>query len=529
MQTYINIGFLYIPDSLAGDSAFLDAVEQLAEYVDGRHRFLYANEQLYEYEDGVYRPVQDHQVESYISSAAPKFGLRPRSIKRNMKGDMLDEIKSSNFIKSSELAKRSPPNLIAFKNGYINIDEVKEGRTLLHQFDAEEGGPIFLNMVPHNFNISIPITSALDILYRYAPMLYGSFEASLGKDAILKQLQKIGYIFYRSNPYKSLFVEIGERDTGKTTNINIITELIGRDNISFCSMQDISNNTFARADLYGKLANIYDDMGNSVVYNLGLLKMISGNSPISAKMKYKQSSLIFDGYIKMIFATNEYPKLASLGDEAFFSRIIVTNYVHKFKRDESVKDMLSHNEAEMEALIVASVQALRELIAGKGFAEQDRGFVEEWKRQTNPIYRFISDMLSSGRIVRDANGTVPKDTFYSVYQGYMEDNAREGEVVLKKNTLTACLETYGIFGDRQGQKQIMVYRGIRLMDGIDQGAAVPSGAAAPVPGQKDLASDKGRCHVCGSIFDRKFMLYDPASDEDALICMACARGKGYVK
>jgi P4 family phage/plasmid primase-like protien len=443
-----------------------ELIENLADHLESTHSFLYTNEQLYEKRDGVWSIVEDHQIDNYISSLAPKFGLKPRMITPSHKKNIIDSIKSSNFLPSAETESRIYPNLIAFANGYIDINDIKKGKVELQPFPINDGPgiPLFFNKLPHDFNTQIPIdssSSALKIFRDYAPTISKLIsEARNSEEEVLLQLQKIGYILYRSNPYKVLFVEHGEQDTGKTTFLNLVASLIGKDNMSNISMQELANNQFSLSNLYGKLANIYDDMGTNIVYGLGILKMLSGNSPISANRKYKQSPITFHGTIKMIFATNFFPKLSTLSDKAFFSRIIVTKYTRTFRRDDRIRDSMLLNEAEIQATLVASVLALRELLAAGGFSSESYSFVEEWKRQTDHIYRFIQDMLESGELVRDSQGWITKDAMYRMYQLYMEDSDTDEEV-LKKNTLTSKLATYGISADRRGVKQEGIYRGIR--------------------------------------------------------------------
>ena len=272
---------------------FAGDMEELRRLVI-KNDFIYFNGDLYHWEDGVFVPVEDHQIENGIERIAKEiFGYN--TIGKNIKGEIIDSIKSKNFMKSEEVEKRSNPSFIAFNNGYIDIEELKKGIIALHDFDINIKNNLFFQRVPHNINIDLlgPINQTITpdsetILKAFAPNIYKFFNELVGEKNVKVQIAKIGYCFYRSNPYKLAFMEIGEGDSGKTTYLKYLQTIIGAKNITGESLQSLSNYPFAREGLQHKLLNACDDLNaREMVKDTGTFKMLTGNSRITAQRKHK--------------------------------------------------------------------------------------------------------------------------------------------------------------------------------------------------------------------------------------------------
>ena len=69
-----------------------------------------------------------------------------------------------------------------------------------------------------------------------------------------------GLCLYSGNPMRKAFMFLGAGRNGKSTVLNLIRALLGKGNCSAVSIQTLSENRFAPADLFGKLANIAGDM-----------------------------------------------------------------------------------------------------------------------------------------------------------------------------------------------------------------------------------------------------------------------------
>ena len=73
-------------------------------------------------------------------------------------------------------------------------------------------------------------------------------------------IEVIGYCLYRSYPIQKALMLVGDGANGKTTFLRLLTRFLGHQNVSNRSLHELETNRFAKASLFGKLANIYDDL-----------------------------------------------------------------------------------------------------------------------------------------------------------------------------------------------------------------------------------------------------------------------------
>jgi putative DNA primase/helicase len=243
-----------------------------------------------------------------------------------------------------------------------------------------------------------------------------------------------------------------------------LKHIIGTENISLVSLQDLANYQFAAARLFGKLLNLYDDLPTTFIKQTGMLKMLSGESPVGAQRKFKDP-IEFDNYAKLMFVTNKLPSLKEMADEAFFSRWIITEYTNSFKRNDRFFSELIADEREIEALIIAAFYSLASLLnVGYEFMQGTKNYTELWKCQTNNIYDFMINFERSGKIKYGPELYVLKDSLYSLYTSFTADE--RDDTPEKKTSFTQELERlFHIGASRmkvEGQMQ-QVYKGVAIV------------------------------------------------------------------
>ena len=134
------------------------------------------------------------------------------------------------------------PNYIAFKNGIYDLVEDK-----MIPFNPEI---VVTNKIPHNYNPDA-----------YFEETDKAIDRMMCNDPELRKvlLESLGYCFYRSNILRKSFVLIGNRRNGKSTWFDLVTEILGVENISALDIKEIGDR-FRTAEMFGKLANIGDDV-----------------------------------------------------------------------------------------------------------------------------------------------------------------------------------------------------------------------------------------------------------------------------
>ena len=108
--------------------------------------------------------------------------------------------------------------------------------------------------------------------------------------------------FNRSNLEVSA-MWIGDGSNGKSTCLKIIEGVIGKKNCSHISIHAMQNQRFATAQLDGKSANIYADISNRELNNLGVFKQVVSGETISADKKNKDA-FDLNSFAKHFFSAN---------------------------------------------------------------------------------------------------------------------------------------------------------------------------------------------------------------------------------
>lgn len=238
-----------------------------------------------------------------------------------------------------------------------------------------------------------------------------------------------GFCLYRHYFIKKALILTGEKHTGKTTILNIISRLIGKDNLAGVSLQDLSLNRFAMSDLYNKYSNIYDELSAEDINNTGKFKMVTGNSPIMGEIKHG-GRFPFKNYAKLIFACNKIPAVNDIADDAYFDRWIIINCnktVDKEKRDPFLLDKIL-TEKEVSGLFNFALQGLNRLLEIKDFSFDltSKEVKQEMLKHSNPLANFVYykliDITGS-----DSDYYVLVNELYDEYIKYCQQNEMVAE------------------------------------------------------------------------------------------------------
>ena len=510
-------------------AALLAALRQTYEY-------LYFGGVLYVKRGGIYKPLEDHILESQIQLVRGPAGVLESDITSYIRKEVSEHLKSTCALTTEEFNMRDDKYLIAFANGYVDIRELQAtGAVRIHPF-ADAGSKIFIQSIPHTV-LETPPAGPLQYLSEHAPAVHAFLDSLVGGERMLLQLQKIGYCFLRSNPYKRIFLEYGPADAGKTTFMNFLHYILAPENVCSVKMQDLSENSFAGADLFGKLADLCDDLPSSVVNSTGVIKMLSGESPFSSDRKHR-SRISFHNYAKLIFAANRLPFLKEKDDNAFFSRVLITEYTNNFPRNPDFARRL-HTEASASAAITAGLLGLHTLLNSGGFAE-DADVKEQWLRDTNSVHKFVAEKLEAGELIRSPTVFISRD---ELYEDYCQFCAEEGKSAMEKNSMTRTLAA--VFGvsvkqKSDGQHRYYAYAGIGKPEGPQQAPQAqkvlssttptpivqktPISAqtnASPSPNPLKPLHTQGYCPACGKPKE----LYDTGAGWSCLDCWNERKGE----
>ena len=228
----------------------------------------------------------------------------------------------------------------------------------------------------------------------------------------------LAYCLIPTYRFKKFFIFLGEANTGKTTAIDVMYRFIGQRNTSELTLQTLADNRFALANLYGKLANICDDLPKVELKDVGRIKELTGNSPVHAEIKFIQKGISYVNRAKLIFTCNKIPPTQG-SDEAFYSRLLIVPFRFKpLQQDNDLIEKLSC-ESEMSGLLNKVLEARKKILDQNGFT------IKQTTEEVAYLYNLGSldtvTKYAHDRLEYDTIGRIVKEDLYADYVSFCED------------------------------------------------------------------------------------------------------------
>jgi putative DNA primase/helicase len=349
--------------SFFNDKTFL--FDKFAEYLKNNFHIIKIDNQLHLYHDGIY--IDGYKViESEMIKIIPNLNRQKRT-----------EVLAYLDIMIERNTPRSDAKYIAFRNGVYDIEEDS----------FVDFGP---NMV---------ITNKIN--FDYNPNAYSKIvDHTLNKlacgDPDIRMLleEVVGYTFYRRNELRKAFVLTGDKANGKSTYLDMITTLLGAENTAALDLSELGER-FKTAELFGKLANIGDDIGDEFIANPAIFKKLVSGDRINAERK-GCDPFDFNNYSKLLFSANNMPRIKDKSG-AVISRLVMIPFHATFSANDAdfdpyIKYKLRQPE-NIEYLILLGIQGLKRVLKNRRFTtgEAVTKELEEYEENNNPILLFFKE------------------------------------------------------------------------------------------------------------------------------------------
>lgn len=347
---------------------------------------------IWVYHNGVY----ERCGEVVINSVTNEF-LGAKSTK-HYQMEVVDYIRVSTYVDQAEFNKEK--HLINMKNGIYNLET---GELLPHT-------PEFLSTT------QLPITYIPNV---DCPTIKKFIAQVVGPNDAFTVQEFIGYCLLKDYPIQKGVMLLGSGANGKSTFLSLLKRFLGSANVSSISLQDLDANRFSKANLYGKLANIYADLPDQALHNTGTFKMLTGGDQVTAEKKF-QDSFDFVNFAKLIFSANKVPETYDQTD-AFFRRWVFITFPYKFEgksADPKLIDKLSTQE-ELSGLFNWAAQGLGRLFEQNEFSNATATAVmkDKYEKLSSSVAAFVKDNLEAA-----ADSTIIKADLYQEYVAYCSAN-----------------------------------------------------------------------------------------------------------
>lgn len=339
--------------------------DKFAQFLKSEYNIIKIDNQLHAYENGIYSGG-NKAIESKMIKHIPQLNRAKRA-----------EVLAYLDLMCTD-KEMSDANYIAFRNGVYNIDT---GELLSFSPDM-----VILNKIDWNYNPDA-----------YNPDIDKTLtRLSCGDQAIKALLcEAIGYCFYRRNELRKAFILTGEKQNGKSTYLSLIASLLGQSNITSLDLAELGQR-FKAAELFGKLANIGDDIGDDFISNPAIFKKVVSGDPVNVERK-GENPFDLKNYSKFLFSANNIPRIKDKSG-AVISRLVIIPFNARFTKDDPdfdpyIKYKL-RTESAMEYLILLGLDGLKRVLTRYTFTESDSAekALQEYEENNNPILLFFKEV-----------------------------------------------------------------------------------------------------------------------------------------
>ena len=339
--------------------------DKFATFLKNHSHIIKLDGVLHIYRDGIYvdgRELIENEMIKYIPNL--------NKAKRTEVYEYLNVMIEKN-------AKPSPANLIAFKNGVYD--------TNTGEFMDFSESMIMTNRIEHNYNPNAESELVNNTLNKLACQ----------DQEIRKLLEEcIGYCFYRRNELGKAFVLTGGGSNGKSTYLNMVKDALGECNIAALDLGELKSE-YKTAELYGKLANIGDDIADNFIPDSSTFKKLVTGDRLSARKIYCPP-FEFNNYAKMLFSANDIPRIKDRTG-AVQRRLVIIPFNATFtKSDPDYRPYIKYElrkPENMEYFIKIGIDGLQRVLENQAFSQSQKVDKElaEYEETNNPIVGFMKE------------------------------------------------------------------------------------------------------------------------------------------
>ena len=345
--------------------------DKFAEFIKNNAKVVKINGQLHIYDNGIYVDSKE-KIEAEMIKHIPTLNRAKRT-------EVLDYLN----ILIRDSVDQSPAQYVAFKNGIYDV--------LKDELLPFSENFILTNRIGFNYNpdaTSELVDETLDKLSCH--------------DAEIRSLleEAVGYCFYRRNELGKAFVLVGDgsqergASNGKSTFLDMVKTLLGEENITSLDLSEL-NQKFQNAELFGKLANIGDDIDDNFIPNSAIFKKLVTGQRIQVQRKGDRP-FEFNNYAKFLFSANEIPKIKDRGGAIQRRLVIIPFLAHFSKNDPDFRPYIKYELQEkenIEYLIRLGIKGLRRVLANQAFTDSEKVNVEleEFEESNNPVIGFFNE------------------------------------------------------------------------------------------------------------------------------------------
>mgnify|MGYP004650570447 CR=1 FL=1 len=366
-------------------------LEAIASRIVEDKALITVNDTVYIYNGKYYEIFNDTELERFIHENYNK------ELEQRHRKEIINFIKLKTYVAPKDVNKNW--NEIVVRNGILNISNLT-----LYPHTPLKYNTIYID---YDFKNPANYSSIIDNFMNQISV------GDEGKKQLLYEI--IGYCFVQRCVFSKFFVLYGEGQTGKSTYLRLIKNLIGKKNSSFLVLRDLEKE-FMPAELFGKLVNIGDDIPYDAIKDTSILKSLVSGEEITARKIYG-NPFSFTNFATLIFTTNKLPSVADKSS-GFYRRFTIVDIDKKIEEpDPFFMDKVQ--EKDYEYLFYKSIMAVREAIKNNKMTSYQHADdnMNSYRMTQSSVLIFLNDMDYS----KTTLDLKPTREIYEQYKQYCQE------------------------------------------------------------------------------------------------------------
>jgi len=391
-RAYSNTGVEFFAEPVMGGSPTFTP-KLLGDALTDRQTYRYTASQLWVYRNGVYVANGDTVL---MSDAQGLLGEERRTSR-------IEE--ALHYVKvATNAGEAAEP-----EKAYINL---RNGRLRWQTLTLEpHTAAVFsIAQLPMEYDPSATCPTFMQYL-----------QTTLEEEDIPLIQEILGWCLVPDTRFERAGMFTGSGKNGKGVMLDAISWLLGEDNITNTALQDLEENRFRAAELYGKLANIFADLPDKRLQTSSMFKMLVSGDRIEVERKH-QHPFRFRNYAKLIFSANALP---ATNDRtyAFYRRWLIIPFERTFNGEggnpEPDMDLRAKLKEELPGILNYALEGLRRLYDRGDFTETTHTL------KAKQAYMLANDSLQTFMeecVTVLPQAMVSKREFYAVYKQWCSDH-----------------------------------------------------------------------------------------------------------
>jgi putative DNA primase/helicase len=392
---------------------------------------------IYLYNGNYWKILDASELKDFLGEAAQKMGVDKFDAKHYVfRADLLKQFEALSNLPSP--GKLKDLVLINFKNGTFEIGPEKQ---YLRETKRED----FLTyQLGFDYN---PVATA--------PRFEKFINTVLpDKPQQMVLAEYLGYLFLKTSTLRleKTLLLYGSGANGKSVCFEIISAMLGEENISNYSLSSLTDNTgYYRAKLAGKLLNYGTEINGKL--EADVFKQLASGEPVEARLPYGEPFTLTE-YAKLMFNCNELPT-STEQTYAFFRRFIIIQFGVTIAEADQDKDLAKKIIAsELPGVFNWVMEGLERLLKQRHFTQSEiiDKQVADFRTESDSVQLFMKDE----NYLPDQVNTIPLKDLYQNYQSYCISSGERYPCSLK--TASKRLESAGYRKHRDNRGVVFYVR-----------------------------------------------------------------------